>query len=200
SRRMATPRCLRESVERDFQVTATVALWGRRPTSCEVYLEGRQHQRRNRKAPIAFGAQLDEFSLVAVLQMQIARVLGGNGALPSGLPAVWTVVMPREESRVARQPQNPLNAPPKLPSITSREIGSRCPRIGHEEGIVNEGRVPHDVGDRTESMTGGQQYRDLHLTNFESFSICKQTIPLRPVQRDPVRQIVNSFPILPNPS
>src|SRR6516164_6920550 len=112
---MATPRCLRESVERDFQVTATVALWWRQPTPCEVYLEGRQHQRRHREAPIALRAELDELSFLAVLQLQ-----------------------------------NALNGPPELPSITSREIGSRRPRIGHEEGIVNEGRVPHDVGNRAE--------------------------------------------------
>src|SRR5262245_31918782 len=173
---------------------AAVALWGRQPTPGEVYLESRQHQRRHRQAPIPLGAQLDEFGLAAVLQMQIVRALGGNGAFASDLPAVWTVIVPREEPCVARQPQDSLNAPPKRASITSREIGSRCPCIGHEEGIVNEGRVPHDVGDGTESVTGGQQYRDLPLTNLESFSICKQTIPLRPVDRDAVRQIVNSFP------
>src|SRR5262249_50432664 len=103
---------LRESVERDFQATATVALWCRQPTPGEVYLEGRQHQRRHRQAPIPLGAQLDEFSLVAVLQMQIVRALGGNGAFPSDLPAVWTVVMSRKQARIARQPQDPLNAPP----------------------------------------------------------------------------------------
>src|SRR5262245_61377874 len=119
--------------------------------------------------------------------MQIVRPLGSNRALPSGLPAVWTVVMPREEACVARQPQNALNAPPELPSITSWEIGSRRPRIRHEQGIVNEGRVPHQVGDRAEGMTRGEQYRDLHLTNCESLSICKQPIPLRPVHRGAVR-------------
>src|SRR5262249_44768492 len=180
---------LRESVERDFQVTATVVLRWRQPTPRQVYLEGRQHQRRQRQATIALRAELDEFGLVAVLHMQIVRPLDSNGALPTGLAAVWTVIMPREEACVARQPQNPLNAAPELPSITSREIGSRCSRIGHEEGIVNEGRVPHDIGDRGEGMTRGQQYRCLHLTNCESFPICKQTIPLRPVHRDAVRQL-----------
>src|SRR5262249_12082943 len=132
--------------------------------------------------------------LVAVLQMQIVRLLGGNSALPTGLAAVWTVVMPREEARVARQLQNPLNAAPELPSITSQEIGSRCSRIAHAEGIVNAGRVHQDVGDRGESMTRGQQYPHLHLPNCESFFICKQTIPLRPLHRDAVRQIVNCLP------
>src|SRR6516164_3342365 len=192
--RMATPRCLREGVEWDFQVTTTVALWWRQPTPCEVYLEGRQHQRRHREASIPLRPELDEFALVAVLQMQIVRPLGSNGGLPSGPPAVWTVVVPREEACLARQLQNPLNGPPELPSITSREIGSRCPRIGHEEGIVNEGRVPHEVGNRAQGMTGGQQYRDLHLTNCESFSIGKQAIPLRPIRGNAVRLIVNSFP------
>src|SRR5215468_11221326 len=114
---MASPRCLRESVERDFQVTATVVPRGRQPSPREVYLEGRQHQRRHRQVTIALRAELDEFGLVAVLQMQIVRLLGGNSALPTGLAAVWTVVMPREEARVARQLQNPLNAAPELPSI-----------------------------------------------------------------------------------
>src|SRR5262245_45390368 len=103
--------------------------------------------------------------------MQIVRLLGSNGALPSGAAAVWTVVMPREQAGVARQLQNALNAPPELPSITSWEIGSRRPRIGHEQGIVNEGRVPHHIGDRAQCMTRGEQYRDLHLTDCESLSI-----------------------------
>ena len=94
SRRMAIPRCLRENVERDFQVTATVALWWRQPTPCEVYLQGRQHQRRHREVPIPLPPELDEFALVAVLQMQIVRPLGSNSALPSGVAAVWTVVVP----------------------------------------------------------------------------------------------------------
>src|SRR5262245_27509840 len=187
SRRMATPRSLRESVERDFQVTATVALWWRQPTPCEGYLEGRQQQRRHREAPIPLRPELDELALVDVLQMQIVRPLGSNSALPSGVAAVWTVVVPRKEACVARQLQNPLNGPPELPSITSREIGTRRPRIGHEETIVNEGCVPHQVGDRAEGMTRGEQYRDLHLTNCESLSICKQPIPLRPVHRNTVR-------------
>src|SRR5262245_63835603 len=100
--------------------------------------------------------------------MQIVRPLDSNGALPRGVAAVWTIVVPREEACVAGRLQNPLNGPPELPSITSGEIGSRRARIGHEEGIVNEGRVPHEVGHRAEGMTRGQQYRDLHLTNCES--------------------------------
>jgi len=139
---LSYPRRLRESVERDFQITATVALWWRQPTACEVYLEGRQHQRRHRQGPIPLRPEFDELALVAVLQMQIVRPLGSNGALPTGPPTVWTVVVPREEACVARQLQNPLNGPPELPSITSREIGSRRPRIGHEESIVNKSRVP----------------------------------------------------------
>src|SRR5215471_9245942 len=87
SRRMATPRCLRESVERDFQVTATVALWWRQPTPCEVHLEGRQHQRGRREAPIPLGPELHELALVAVLQLQIVRPLGSNSALPRGVAA-----------------------------------------------------------------------------------------------------------------
>src|SRR5262249_16655970 len=154
ARLCATPRCVREGVERDFQVTTTVALWWWQPTPCEVYLHGRQHQRRHREVPIPLRPELDEFALVAVLQMQIVPPLGGNGALPRGPPAVWTVVVPRKEACVARQLQNPLNGPPELPSIASREIGARRPRIGHEESIVNESRVPHDVGDRAEGMTG----------------------------------------------
>src|SRR5215467_10993135 len=107
--------------------------------------------------------------------MQIMRPLSSHGALPTDVAAVWTVVMPGEKACLVRQLQNPLNGAPELPSITSREIGSRCPGIGHEEGIVNEGRVPHEVVDRGEGMTRGQQYSRLHVTNCESFSICKQT-------------------------
>src|SRR5262245_39914626 len=151
---MTTPRWLRESVEWDFQITATVALWRRQPTLCEVYLEGRQqHQHRHREASIPLCPELDELALVAALQMKIVRPLGRNGALPRGVAAVWTVVVPGEEACIARQLQNPLNGPPELTSITSREIGSRRPRIGHEEGIVNEGRIPNQVGDRAEGMT-----------------------------------------------
>src|SRR5262249_49105647 len=80
--------------------------------------------------------------------MQIVHPLGSNRALPSGLPAVWTVVMPREEACVARQSQNALNAPPELPSITSWEIGSRRPPIRHEQGIMKEGRAPQQGGGR----------------------------------------------------
>src|SRR5262249_21008975 len=84
ARLCATPRCVREGVERDFQVTTTVALWWRQPTPCEVYLQGRQHQRRHREVPIPLRPELDEFALVAVLQMQIVRPLGSNSALPTG--------------------------------------------------------------------------------------------------------------------
>src|SRR5262249_33417141 len=97
---LSYPGCLGESVEWDFQVTATVALWWRQPTSCEVYLQGRQHQRRHREGPIPLRPELDELALVAVLQMQIVRPLGSNSALPSGVAAVWTVVVPREEAGV----------------------------------------------------------------------------------------------------
>jgi hypothetical protein len=71
--------------------------------------------------------------------------------------------MPGEKAGLARQLQNELNAVPELPSTPSRKIGSRRPRIGHENCIMNEGRVPDDVGDRTEGMTRGQQYQCLHL-------------------------------------
>src|SRR5262249_33335633 len=148
---------------------------------------GRQDEGRDGEGPIPLRRELDELALVAVLQMQIVRPLGSNSALPSGVAAVWTIVVPRKETCVARQLQNPLNAPPELPSITSREIGPRRPRVGHEQGIVNEGRVPHHVGDGAEGMTRGEQYRDLHLTNCESLSICKQPVPLRPVHGGAVR-------------
>src|SRR5690349_7770889 len=113
--------------------------------------------------------------------MEIVHLLVSDGALPTSHPTVWTIVMPGEKAGLARQLQNALNAAPELPSITSRKIGSRCPQIGHENSIMNEGRVPDDVGDRGEGMTRGQQYRCLHLTNGESLSIGKQMIPLRPV-------------------
>src|SRR5262249_51108612 len=142
SRRIASPRCLRESVEWDFQVTATVALWWRQPTPCEVYLEGRQHQRRHREAPVPLRPQLDEFALVAVLQMQIVRPLGSNGALPRGVAAVWTAVVPRKEASVGRQLQNALNGPPQLPSITSRAIRARRPRIARQHSLANPRRRP----------------------------------------------------------
>lgn len=61
--------------------------------------------------------------------------------------------MPGEKAGLARQLQNMLNAAPELPSIPSRKIGSRRPRIGHENRIMNEGRVANDVGDRSEGMT-----------------------------------------------
>src|SRR5262249_62237948 len=110
---------LRESVECDFQVTATVALWWRQPTPCEVYLEGRQHQRRHREGPIPLRPELDELALVAVLQMQIVRPLGSNSALPSGVAAVWTVVVPREEAGGGGQVQDPPHRPPEVPGLPS---------------------------------------------------------------------------------
>src|SRR5262249_60793707 len=87
-----------------------------------------------------------------VLHMQIVHPLGSNRALPSGLPAVWTVVMTREEACVARQPQNALNAPPELPSITSWEIGSRRPRIGPEQRNVDARCGPPQGGGRARGV------------------------------------------------
>src|SRR5262249_22760915 len=66
---LSYPRCLRESVERDFRVTATVALWWRQPTSCEVYLQGRQHQRRHREGPIPLRPEPDGLAFVSGLPM-----------------------------------------------------------------------------------------------------------------------------------
>ena len=56
---------------------------------------------------------------------------------PPGVAAVWTVVVSREEACVAGQLQNPLNGPPELPSITSREIGARRHRIPPRPGAEN---------------------------------------------------------------
>ena len=60
--------------------------------------------------------------------------------------------MPGEKAGLARQLQNMLNAAPELRHPLPK---NRLPpsQIGHENRIMNEGRVANDVGDRSEGMT-----------------------------------------------
>jgi len=113
---------VRKSVERKLQITATFSFW-RGQTNCrQIDLEGRQHQIWHGQASISLGAEFDERSLAAVLQMYIIRLLDSDRALPTSRPTVRTIVMSGEKAGLARQLQNALNAAPELPGVASRKM------------------------------------------------------------------------------
>jgi len=60
---------VRESVERNLQIAATISFWRGQTPARQIYLEGRQEQSRHGQASVSRCAEVDKLDLVAVLQI-----------------------------------------------------------------------------------------------------------------------------------
>src|SRR5258706_15937268 len=98
-----------ERVERDLEIAAPIMFRCRKPPSCDVDLQGGQHQLRHWQGPVAIRAELDETCLVLAIRVGIFRLLLSNVAFPRWEPAAGLVVVSREEARLVRKCENVLD-------------------------------------------------------------------------------------------
>src|SRR4029077_16046575 len=153
--RRAYARYQRNSIKWDFEITAPILFLRRQSTACDIHLQRRQHQIGQGKAAIPLVAKFDERAFVMILQMEIVRLLLGDGAFPARFPTAWTIVVAGKQARVVGQLENPLNAPPDLKRVASGKIGARRSRIWHEHSVVHKGRVADDVGHGAQRVARG---------------------------------------------
>ena len=190
----SAPGGILEDIERYLEIAAPIALGFRQPPAGDIDLQCRENQLRHRQGYIARGPQLRKARLVLSANMGVLPFLLAHGALPSGRTAAGLIVMPGKEPRLIRQSENPLEAAPQRTRIATRKIGARGPAIGHEQRIMNEGRITDDLSDRSERVTRREQHVSLKFAQSEALALREEMIPLGAVRRKAFWKIVEILP------
>ena len=102
--------------------------------------------------------------------------------------------MAGEQARVIGQGQDAFDRTPERACTASGKIATRGAEVGHEERVMDEGGVAHDVADRRQSMAGREQHACFQIADLEDIAVGEQPVPLRAIRPESWRQIVDYPP------
>ncbi len=105
----------------------------------------------------------------------------GDSGFPLNIAAIGAVVMAHEKTHVVRQGQHLLDAVIKRARVTTGEIGTCRPAVGHKERVTDKTSVTDDMHHAGRRMPRRGNDKGLHIPDLIGVAFFEQSIKLRSV-------------------